>query len=736
MSRLFYRQPAEGDWERALPIGNGKLGAMIFGESTMEHCQINEDSLWSGGPMERVNPEARENLAKVRERIFAGEIPEAERLMKYAFTGTPQSERVYQTLGDLYIDLMDTVVRPEEYERELDLETALHRVKVRDGITGITFFREAFASAPGNVIVIRLTADRPGSVSAAAMVSRQVFYDRTWHEKDMVFMEGSTGENGIGFCAGIKLVAPGPVRALGEHLVAEHVDHATVILTAATTYREEDPVKYVRETLQRAASTPYREMREEHIREYKSYFDTCRLALAGDSTLDEMPTDGRLAQDRPDNGLVNIYFDYGRYLLISCSRPGSLPANLQGIWNDQMSPPWGSKYTININTEMNYWPAESLGLSKCHRPLFDHLKKMADRGEKTARDMYGCRGFVAHHNTDIWADTAPQDMWNPATYWVMGGAWLCTHIWQHYLYTGDKDFLREMYPVMKKSVLFFMDFLVEHEGYLVTCPSVSPENTYILPDGTRGCHGYGVTMDNSILRDLFCQYLQAADALGERDRDFVCQAEETLEKLPPIQVGSEGQILEWVSEYREAEPGHRHISHLYALHPSSQIQPDTTPELARAARKTLQRRLENGGGHTGWSRAWIINMYARLWEGENAYGNLVALLKKSTLPNLLDFHPPFQIDGNFGAIAAIGEMLLQSDERRTVILPALPEEWPEGEIRGIRGVGGVVYDFQWRDGRVTALTARAAAEVHTVLMIQGKRWPLDLKEGEIFCIQP
>lgn len=734
MSRLFYQKPAGGDWEKALPIGNGRLGAMVFGEAETEHYQLNEESLWSGGPMNRINPDAKANLKEIRELIFAGKIPEAERLMKYALTGTPQSERAYQTLGDMYLDLMDSVTEAEGYERELDLATAVHRVRVTDRRTGVTYRRECFAAAAENVIVTRLTADTPGSVSVAATFSRQSFLDRSWHEEDTAYFEGRQGEDGICFCAGVKVVAEGAqVHAVGEHIMVEEADAVTVYVTAATSFREKNPAEAVKHCLTAAGEISYEAMYAGHIAEYKKYFDTCSLSLPYDRERDKLPTDERLLAEPVDNGLLTTYFDFGRYLLISCSRPNTLPANLQGIWNDSMCPPWGSKYTVNINTQMNYWPAESLGLSDCHLPLFDLLERVAKNGERTAEQMYGCRGFVLHHNTDIWADTAPQDMYIPATYWVMGGAWLCTHVWEHYLFTKDKAFLERMYPVIKSAVLFFTDFLVEKDGYYVTCPSVSPENTYILPDGTRGCNGYGVAMDNEILRDLFGQFLQAAEIVGEKEEDFVERVRQISEKLPPLRIGSEGQLLEWIEEYGEAEPGHRHISHLYALYPSTQIMEDKTPELAKAARVTLQKRLAGGGGHTGWSRAWIINMYARLWEGENAYENLITLLKKSTLTNLFDYHPPFQIDGNFGAVAAMGEMLLQSNGGRTVVLPALPATWQEGSIRGICGRGGIRYDLSWRHARVTALTATAVADrAETVLLLNGKEYRLFLKKGERF----
>ncbi|MGN1206634.1 MAG: glycosyl hydrolase family 95 catalytic domain-containing protein [Eubacterium sp.] len=735
MTALRYTTPSHGDWNRALPIGNGKLGAMIFGEGNSEHFQLNEDSVWFGQKRNRNNPDALANLKKIRSLIFEGNIEKAEELSKYALTGTPQSQHTYQTLGDVYFDYCGKLKDGIDFERKLDLSEAIHSSRILSRQTGALYTCETFSSAPQNCIISHFSCSSAGELDLAASLQRECFYETTSHTNDTLILSGRLGGGEQRFCCGMKFVTDSSnLEGIGEHLVAKDASYVTVFITAATTFRHKDPESEVLSVLTKASSFTFEELRTEHISEYTSYYNRMHFSLDYDKSLDLLSTDERLErldEDHPDNGLFMTYMDFGRYLLISSSRGDSLPANLQGIWNRDISAPWGSKYTININTEMNYWPAVLCNLAACEFPLFAHMQRMLPNGQQTAKEMYGCDGFVAHHNTDIWGDTAPQDIYIPSTFWVLGGAWLCTHIWRHYMYTDDMDFLKQMYPLLKESVKFFVNFLVEKDGKLVTCPSVSPENTYIMDDGTKGCLTYGASMDNEILHQLFADFRKAADVIGEKDIDFLATAYECEQKLPDIQIGKHGQIMEWQKDYEEAEPGHRHISHLWALHPAYQITPDGTPKLCEAARTTLSRRLENGGGHTGWSRAWIINMYARLWDEKDCYKHLLALLKKSTLPNLFDNHPPFQIDGNFGATAAMAEMLLQSNEERTIILPALPKAWPKGEVQGLCGVHQTTWDLTWENGCLTSITVSAPKNKELTLAVyyDGVRLDMLLKDG-------
>ena len=745
METIFFDHPA-ARWEEALPVGNGRLGAMIFGGIRRERLSLNQDSIWYGGPVDRVNPDAKGHLEEVRRLLLTGKIPEAEKLLSLAFSGTPQGERPYQTLGDLELFYPDAGEgsdggekgadggKPGEnggeipYRRELNLREGM--VTEQYALAGSRVRKEYFASYPHGVIVLHLWA-LEGSISLEARLSRRKFFDHSGKlDDETIFMDGTLGTGGVSWMAALRARAKGgEQRVVGEHLVIRNAEEIVLYLGCETSFYEKDFQAALRARLDAASQAGYEEVKRRHLADYQELYGRVSLCIETEEDGERSGTEKSF-----DGSFASLYFQFGRYLLLSSSRPGSLPATLQGIWNDSMEPCWDSKYTININTEMNYWPAEMCGLAECHLPLFDHLFRMWENGRHVAREMYGCRGFVAHHNTDIWGDCAPQDIYVPATYWVMGAAWLCTHIWRHYLYTLDLVFLKKMYPILEDAVLFFHDFLIEVDGKLMTCPSVSPENTYILPDGARGCVGVGAAMDNEILRDLMEEYLKASQLLGIHT-DMEEETKRILEKIPKLSIGRGGRLMEWREDYEEQEPGHRHISHLYALYPSDQITPDKTPELAEAARKTLERRLSCGGGHTGWSCAWIVNFYARLGDGERALENLNKLWKNSTFANLMDNHPMgngyvFQIDGNLGAAAAIAEMLVQSDEDRVKLLPALPKYWRRGSIRGIVVAGGAVLDVDWQDGRLTECTALSSRDLEMTFQYGTERKVCQLKAGK------
>ena len=734
MSKLWYRSPAT-QWEEALPLGNGRIGAMVFGNPYKERIQLNEESIWYGGLMDRNNKDAKEALPKVRKLIFDGRIKEAEKLLKYAFSGTPESMRPYQTLGDIFIDF-EGINNIDEYYRELDVNTAVYKQNFKDGEK--TYSRQIFISKPADAMIMYLKAEGGAKLNFTAMMRRERFFDGVKKSNDhSISLYGNLGKDGFDYMMSLSAkVKDGRAFVVGENLIVENATEALLYFTVSTTYRISDKEK-LEETnlsvLAEAEKTVYSTLVKDHLDDYQSLFGRMEFTLNSTKDYDSEPTDVRLktasTYKKADPFLSKLYFDYGRYLLISCSRKGGLPATLQGLWNQDMLPPWDSKYTININTEMNYWPAESCNLSECHEPLFELIKKMVPNGRVTAQTMYGCRGFVAHHNTDMFGDTAVQDIWNPGSYWVMGAAWLCTHLWTHYQYTKDRAFLEEYFPIMREAALFFLDFLVEHNDYLVTCPSVSPENTFILNNGQQGANTYGCTMDNQILRDLFSQCNEAAAVLGIDD-ELNDSIKKACERLIPTQIGIGGNILEWPYDYEELEPGHRHISHLYGLFPSEQITLEKTPELAQAAKVTLEKRLSAGGGHTGWSRAWIINHYTRLRDRDKAYENLLELFKSSTYPNLFDKHPPFQIDGNFGATAAMVSMIIQSFSDRIILLPTVPKAWKEGSMNGIRLKGNGQADISWKNGKLTEVTFVFNSDYSTEVTYLDNSEKVDFKANE------
>lgn len=748
---LFYKNESKS-WNEALPIGNGFLGGMVFGGVGFEKISLNEDSLWSGERSDRINKDAGKYLQEIRKLIFEGQINKAQHLTALAMFATNQHPAHYEPLGDLLIYSMHNKVENiKNYRRGLDLNTAIAYVSYE--LEGVTYNREIFTSAVDNVLAIRFTADKPGKISFCVDFDRDRNMDSlSLAGNNRIMASGrSIGEKGVSFSCMYQLMGVGgKINTIGASLICEAADEAVIYLCARTDVRDTAYVDWCNKTLNNVSKMDYKLIKKNHIDDYQKLFNRVMINLGGGFENAHIPTDERLEllrNGKDDNDLFALYFQYGRYLLISSSRPGSFPANLQGIWNKDMLPAWGSKYTININAEMNYWLAENCNLSELHQPLFDLIESMRRSGRETATRMYGCRGFMAHHNTDIFGDTAPVDKCITATIWQTGAAWLCTHIWEHYLYTRDKEFLKMYYDTIKEACLFFVDFLVEDDKKrLVTVPSISPENTYILPNGESGVLCYAPSMDSQIIYTLFSAFLSASSILSkdiDADIDMIEKVTEILERIPKPEIGKHGQIMEWAEDYDEIEPGHRHISHLFALYPSDQISVSKTPELASAARVTLERRLSHGGGHTGWSRAWIINFWARLLDGGKVYDNLKALLTKSTLPNLFDDHPPFQIDGNFGGAAGIAEMLMQSHCGEINILPALPDKFPTGSVSGLCARGGFEVSIEWVDGLLKKLKVSSKAGRECVIKITGKVLlegndrviDIDTIKGEEYCFE-
>lgn len=739
---LWYNKEA-ADFDHALPIGCGRIGAMVFGGAAKETLKLNEDSIYSGGKRDRLNPRAYEGMQEIRRLLLEEKIAEAEKLAFEKMQGVTPNARHYMPLGDMTMQF-GFRGKARSYVRSLDLREAVASVSFHDD-AGVSFQRECYVSYPRQLLVMHLTTDTPGKLSfSVALDGREDYYDDNRPvEENLILYTGGTGSrDGIFFAAGMTVLARGgSVDTVGSAIRVTDADEVLLLLSAESSFYQGDAyweaaLRRLHDVIDGAEDLTAlaKCLRDEHVRDYQALYGRVEFKLDDNSggAADTLPTDERILRLRGnedddkecralihDNCLAVLYYNFARYLTIAASRPGSQPMNLQGIWNQDMWPAWGCRFTININTEMNYWLTESANLSECHLPLFDLIERMRPDGRRTASEMYHASGFCCHHNTDIWGDCAPQDLWMPATIWPMGAAWLCLHIYEHFEYTQDLEFLREHFDALCEAAEFFTDYLFENkEGQLVTGPSVSPENTYLTGSGTKGSLCIGPSMDTQIITVLFTDVIKAAKLLGER-QNFAVKLMAMLEKLPPITVGKYGQIMEWAVDYDEVEIGHRHISQLFALHPADLISPQKTPKLAAAARATMIRRLIHGGGHTGWSCAWIVNMWARLHDADMVYENLRKLLTYSTNPNMLDSHPPFQIDGNFGGAAGISEALLQSHSGELHLLPALPKSWKNGSISGLRAKGGFEVAVSWRDGRLLQAIIHSLAGNDCFLRVPG-----------------